>query len=83
MYSLEEINTCQRSLPLQRCPSFLCMLVAIWALMCLCVYLRDLWECWAYAVDVLYMLCIDECRHMYIVWGTCEPVCPLSAYVIV
>lgn len=48
-----------------------------WALMCL----RDLWGRWAYAVCVC--LCVGECRHMYVVWGACESVCPLNAYVIV
>lgn len=33
--------------------------------------------------SVCTCLCFGECKLMYVVWGTCEPVCFLSAYVIV
>lgn len=33
--------------------------------------------------SVCACLCVGECRHMYVVWGACESVCPLNAYVIV
>lgn len=42
VYKLEEINARQRSLLLQRCASSMWMHTGIWALMRLCVYLRDL-----------------------------------------
>lgn len=32
--------------------------------------------------SVCACVCVGECRHMYVVWGACEPVCPLNAYVI-
>lgn len=30
------------------------------------------------AFTVCTCLCVGECRHMCVVWGTCEPVCPPS-----
>lgn len=61
--------------PLQRCPNSMCMCTGIWALKRLCVYLRGPWECWS--CQCMYMLVC-----WYVLWGACEPVCPLSAYVI-
>lgn len=48
------------------------ILTGIWVLMCLYVYLRGLWECWACVVYIC--LCAGKHRHTFVVW--CEPVCP-------